>query len=159
MNPSVYIETTIVGHLTSRLPNDLTVASQMLATRKWWLESRHQFEICTSAVVLNESSRGDSEAAAERLAALKDIPLLPVLEMVVPLTELLLTRNALPQKARMDAIHLAVAATNRIQYLLTWNCRHLANATLRGKINEVCRELGCEPPIICTPFELDEVKP
>jgi hypothetical protein len=158
MKPIVYIETTIVGHLTTRLPNDLLVASQMLATRKWWAESRQHFDICTSDLVLNEASRGDSEAAAERIAAIREVPLVPIPDTAGVLAQMLISQGALPRKAEIDALHLAIAATNAIEYLLTWNCRHLANATLRVKINQICREQGYEPPIICTPHELDEVK-
>jgi hypothetical protein len=158
VKPSVYIETTVVGHLTSRLPNDPVVVGQMLATRKWWEESRSQFTLFTSEIVLNEASAGDPQAATERLAALATLPLVPIADAVGELADLLLSRSALPVKARVDAVHVAIAATNAIEYLLTWNCRHLANATLRAKIEEVCRELGYNPPIICTPPELEEVR-
>jgi uncharacterized membrane protein len=157
--PSVYIETTIAGHLTSRPPSDPLVSGQMLATRQWWNDSRGSFEICTSQVVLDEAARGDAEAAAERLEALKGIALVPVLDAALQLSQLLLSRHALPARARVDATHVAIAATNSVDYLLTWNCRHLANATLRAKIEAACRERGYAPPIICTPFELREVRP
>jgi hypothetical protein len=159
VKPTVYIETTIVGHLTSRLPSDVVIVGQMLATRKWWDESRHQFELFTSQVVLDEVSAGDPQAATERLAAVSSLALLLISEESQELAELLLTRSALPSKARVDAAHVAIAAINGIEYLLTWNCRHLANATLRARIEQVCRDRGFEPPIICTPLELDEVRP
>ncbi len=157
MKPTVYIETTIVGHITTRLPNDPVVAGQMLATRKWWNDSRHQVEICTSQLVLDEASRGDPEAAAERLNVLATIPLIAISEAAMQLAGFLVSKNALPMKARVDAAHVAIAATNQIEYLLTWNCRHLANATLRARIEQACREKGFIPPVICTPFELEEV--
>src|ERR1019366_4877164 len=159
MNPTVYIETTIVGHLTSRLPNQPLVAGQMLETRRWWNESRPRFECFTSQTVLDEIAKGDPQAAAERLEALGSLRLVPITDAAIELAKLLLLRSALPEKARVDAAHVAIAATNAAQYLLTWNCRHLANATLRAKIKAVCRETGFTPPIICTPSELSEVYP
>lgn len=81
----------------------------------------------------------------------------PILAASLDLARLLVARHALPAKARVDALHVAIAATNAVKYLLTWNCRHLANATLRGKIADTCREAGYEPPIIATPEELTEV--
>lgn len=159
MNPTVYIETTIVGHLTARLPSDAVVAGQMLATRKWWSESRRHFEVFTSAVVLNEASKGNPAAAADRVNLLATIPFLSIPEASADLADLLVARNALPFKARVDAAHVAIAASSGMDYLLTWNCRHLANATLRARIEQVCRERGFDPPIICTPFELMEVRP
>jgi predicted nucleic acid-binding protein len=159
MKPRVYIETTIVGHLSSRLPGDPVVVGQMLATRKWWAESQERFELCTSEIVVGEASRGDAQAAAERLEKIAALPLVPIVAAAVELAELLLSRSALPAKARIDAVHVAVAATNSIEYLLTWNCRHLANATLRARIEQTCRDFGFLPPLICTPLELDEVWP
>lgn len=125
----------------------------MLATREWWNGSRHDFDTYTSDIVLDEAFRGDAQAAAERLDAIVAISLAPVTDAAMQLAERLVARSALPLKARVDAAHVAVAATNALQFLLTWNCRHLANATLRAKIEEVCREQGFDPPIICTPFE------
>ena len=158
MKPTVYVETTIVGHLTSRLSNDPIIAGQMLETRRWWGESRVHFEIFTSEAVLFEAGRGDPVAAAERLQAINFLPLVPVTDGAEALADFLIKRNALPTKARFDALHLATAASNGIQYLLTWNRRHLANATLQTKIRQVCRDWGFEPPVICTPFELNEVR-
>lgn len=154
MKPTVYIETTIAGHLTSRLPSDIVVAGQMLETRRWWKESRDQFELFTSQAVLKEVRRGDALAAVERLEAIKTLPLIPITESAKTLAAALVAQNALPPNPRVDALHLAAAATNGIQYLLTWNCRHLANAEMRAKIEQVCKSLGFTSPVICTPGEL-----
>jgi len=131
----------------------------MLETRNWWQKTRNNFEVFASEIVLDEASQGDPQAAAERLNAVSSIALVPVTEAARALAKLLMIRGALPAKARVDAAHVAITATNGINYLLTWNCRHLANATLRTRIEQVCREQGFEPPIICTPFELREVPP
>ncbi len=160
MKPAVYVETTIAGHLTSRLPKDSKVAGQMLATREWWDGSRVDFDCYTSQTVLDEAARGDPNAAAERLKVLQDIPLIKVPGVAVDqLSKLLLQRNALPLKARIDSVHLATAAVAGMTYLLTWNCKHLANVTLRSTIEQACRDSGYEPPLICTPAELNEVRP
>jgi hypothetical protein len=129
----------------------------MLQTRLWWKDLRNQFDLFTSDFTIDESSRGDPVAAAERIAAITDVPLVPISAAVHELAGLLLQVHALPLKARVDALHLATAATNGLEFLLTWNCRHLANASLRAKIEKTCREAGFEPPTICTPFELGEV--
>jgi hypothetical protein len=131
----------------------------MAATRKWWDQSRQSFELFTSAAVNEEAAAGDSSAAAARLAILASLPELPVTDAVTALAEALVMHSALPSKARVDALHIAIAAVNGMNYLLTWNCRHLANATLRTKIEHVCRQQGYEPPIICTPKELIQVQP
>ncbi len=158
--PTVYIETTIAGHLTSRLSKDPQVSGQMIATRTWWAGSRADFDCYTSEVVLKEAGRGDPQAAAERLQALADLPLVKPSSIEVDRpAALLLKRNALPMKAQTDAVHVATAATTGMSYLLTWKCRHLANATLRATIEQARRDCGCEPPIICTPVELNEVQP
>jgi hypothetical protein len=159
MKPSVYIETTIAGHLTSRLPKDPIVAGHMMETRWWWANTRPAFACFTSQLVLDEAGDGDPTAAAERLQALSPLTLVPVTAAAIDLAKMLLFRSALPQKARVDAAHVAVGATNGIQYLLRWNCKHLANVTLRDKIEQACRDSGYEPPMICTPTELREVRP
>jgi hypothetical protein len=158
MKPTVYIETTIIGHLTSRLPRDPIVRAQMLETRAWWAGSGHAFELHVSDLVIREISRGDPQAAKERLESVKGIARLAVSNEAVEIALDLLGHGTMPAKAQVDAYHLGVAATNGMDFLLTWNCRHLANATLRRRIETVCRDHGFEPPIICTPSELVEVQ-
>jgi hypothetical protein len=155
---SVYVETSVIGYLTSRLRPDPIVAGQMLETRRWWAESRHAFDLITSDLVLEEASRGDSIAAAERLEALAGLPVLPITDAAGELGNALLVGHAMPSKARADALHLAICATNEIKCLATWNCRHLANVTLRPKIEEICKNAGYNAPLICTPPQLNEVR-
>lgn len=159
MKAKVYIETTVVGHLTGRLPSDIVVAGQMLVTRNWWTESQSNFELFISELVLREVSQGDSTAAAERMEMIALIPSAPILETAQQLADVLIARHGLPEKARIDALHLAICATNNIDYLLTWNCRHLANATRQKVIGEICKSSGYNVPIICTPQQLKESKP
>jgi predicted nucleic acid-binding protein len=154
MKPTVYIETTIIGHLASRLPKDPIVAGLMLFTRKWWEYRRKDFELYVSEPVVNELSAGDPVAARERLELISTLPSLPMVEPAQLLSQQLISRNGLPVNARVDALHVALAAVHGIDYLLTWNCRHLANAQLLERVRSVCHELGFDAPTICTPLEL-----
>ena len=154
MNETVYIETTIVSYLTARPTKDVLRDAHQQATKDWWDHQRPTYQLLTSEVVQIEAAAGDPTAAAERLNALNPLPLLPITVDARQIARALLAQMALPVTADRDALHVAIAASNGVEYLLTWNCRHLANATLRGKIEGVCRSLGYEPPIICTPLEL-----
>lgn len=155
--PTVYIETTVISYLTARPTRDPIVLGWIAATREWWEESRSRFNLFASELVYDEASAGDSKAALARVEKLTGIPNLKISAAAENLAEELLKRAALPVKARRDALHLGISATNGIDYLLTWNCRHLANASLRRKIMDVCHANGLEPPTICTPLELMEV--
>ncbi len=105
--------------------------------------------------MLAEARAGDPEAAQRRLAVLERLPLLDVTDAAIALAATLITGQALPAQATQDALHLALACVHGMEYLLTWNCTHLANARLRSRIEQVCREAGYVPPIICTPEELE----
>ena len=158
MKPKVYIETTIVSYLVAKRSRDLIQSAHQEITRRWW-ERREQFDLYVSRAVAVEAGRGNPEAASRRLAALRGIPRLAAGARVIALAENLVRSGTLPTQARMDAIHVGVAAVNGIEYLLTWNLRHLANATIRGRIDQTVRTAGFVPPIICTPEELMEPKP
>jgi hypothetical protein len=153
MKPKAYIETSIVSYLTAWQSRDLVLAAHQQVTRDWW-NSRGHFELFASQFVLDEAGAGDEAAAASRLAALADTAVLEVTEDAIQLAEQLIAGGGLPSQARVDALHVAMATVHGMDYLLTWNCRHIANAALRGKIEELCREAGFEPPAICTPLEL-----
>ena len=153
MKPKVYLETSIPSYLTAWRSRDLIMAANQEITKEWW-ENRDQFELYISALVLQEAGAGDPDAAQKRLEQLDDIPELDITEEVEQLANILIQKVPLPAKARIDALHIAAAALNGMDYLLTWNCSHIANAVLRPKIEAVCRELGYEPPTICTPQEL-----
>jgi len=152
--PTVYIETTIISYLTAWPSRDIVQLAHQQVTLQWWRDRRPEFDLFTSQFVLDEAAAGDPNAAAPRLASLASIPLLAISPDVAPLAARLLTEGALPAVARFDALHLAVAATNGMQYLLTWNCRHLANATLWAKMEQTCIAAGFVAPAICTPNEL-----
>ena len=153
MKPRVYLETTIPSYLTAWTSTLLLRAAHQQATRVWWAQ-RDEFDLFVSQLVLSECQRGDATAAADRMKVLLGIPSLDQPDVVRPLTEALLRDVPLPAKAAADAVHIATAAVHGLQYLLTWNCRHISNATLRPKIETICRAFGCEPPTICNPLEL-----
>jgi len=156
MKPTVYIETSIISYLTARPSNDVRALANQSITLEWWDVQRPNFELFISEFVVSEASLGHPEAAQRRLSALGGIAELRSSPEVDTLSLALIRNNALPTKAEMDAFHVAIAAVNGIEYLLTWNCTHIANALTRPKIEATCRELGYEPPIICTPQELKE---
>ena len=155
----VYIETTFVSYLTARPSRDLIVAGHQQITHDWWDTRRGDYELCVSQLVLQEAGDGDPQAAQERLDVLATMTMLEIKEEAVELAEELVQTGALPAKAGNDALHIAVAAIHRVPYLLTWNCRHLANATMRAQIESVCASKGFKAPIICTPEEMMEGKP
>lgn len=156
MKPKLYVETSIVSYLTARPSRDLITAARQEITREWWKTRRPGFQLFTSEFVIEEAAEGDKSAAAQRLDTLKDIPEVELKDEAEPLAERLLTEGPLPAKAALDALHIAVSATSGMDYLLTWNLKHIANAAMRNKIEEICRSSGHEPPIMCTPEELME---
>ncbi|HUT88160.1 MAG TPA: type II toxin-antitoxin system VapC family toxin [Thermoguttaceae bacterium] len=157
MKPTVYLETTVIGYLAMRVSGILRVAANQQTTRDWWDNHRRRFDLFVSRFVVDECSDGDPVAAEERLAYLEGIPLLQMSDDVNSLAESLLLAVPLPEKAAIDALHISVAAVNGVQYLLTWNCKHIANPSLRPGIERVCRDMDYEPPVICTPQELLEI--
>jgi hypothetical protein len=156
MKPTIYIETSIPSYLTARLSNNLRIAANQNTTIEWWETRRNFFNLCISEFVIVEASLGDSDAAQKRLAIIENLPKIAVTEEVRTLAKALITEGPIPSNAEMDAYHIAVAAVNGVDYLLTWNCAHIANAIMRPRIEEVCRQNGFEPPIICTPQEIME---
>jgi hypothetical protein len=151
--PKTYVETSVVSYLTAWPSRDLVLAAHQQVTRDWWA-TRRSYDLFTSQFVLDEAAAGDKSAAANRLAALEETVLLDVTEDAIVLAEGLVRGGGLPAKARVDALHVAMAAVHGMNYLLTWNCTHIANASLRSRIEDLCRLGGFEPPVICTPLEL-----
>jgi len=137
MSETVYIETSILE-----------------ITKDWWELRRNAFTLYTSEAVLDEVIRGDSEVAAQRLEILRGFPLLALNQAVQGLAAQFLARSNLPPKAGVDAIHIAAATVHGMDYLLTWNCRHIANAQIQGKLAEISLDCGYVLPILCTPNEL-----
>lgn len=158
MKSKVYIETTVVSYLVALPSQDVIQSAHQEVTRHWW-QRRDRFDLYVSRAVVAEARRGDPDAAARRLAALQGIPRLAGSRPAVDLAEFLIKKGILPVRARLDAAHVAIAAAHGMTYLLTWNLKHLANASIRGKIEEAVRTAGLRPPTICTPEELMEPTP
>ncbi len=154
MKPTVYIETSIVSYLTARPSRDVVVAAYQELTREWWRKAAERFHLVASELVVAEARAGDAEAARSRLAALEAATLLDATADAENLARKLVDHGAVPRQAADDAAHIAIAVTNGVNYPVTWNFRHIANAAMRSRIERVCREEGYEPPVICAPSEL-----
>ena len=154
--PKVYIETSVISYLTSRPSRDIVVAGHQQITRDWWQKRRPVFHVVASQLVMQEARSGEETAARSRLEVLEELELLEVSEESLELAQALVDRGPLPPTAAEDALHIAISVTNGVEYLLTWNCKHLANASMRTAIDRLCRSEGYEPSIICTPEELME---
>ncbi len=158
MKPAVYVENSVVSYLTARRAQaNARVAVHQEVTREWWEKRRHLFELYASVIVVEEAQDGDSAAAAARLSIISELTLLDVTQAVRDLGAILLRDTRLPSKATADALHIATAAVHGMDYLITWNCRHIANAVIFRSVEAVCRAHGYEPPVMCTPEELMEL--
>ncbi|MBF2049057.1 MAG: type II toxin-antitoxin system VapC family toxin [Leptolyngbya sp. IPPAS B-1204] len=154
MSETVYIETSILGYLTARPSRDLVVAANIEITREWWETRRNAFQLYSSQAVVKETSQGDAQIASQRLEIIRGLPLLDLNQSVLELAERFLEHSNLPAKADVDAVHIAVATVHSMDYLLTWNCKHIANAQIQRKLAEISLNFGYELPILCTPYEL-----
>src|SRR3990172_1485847 len=151
---TVYIETSIISYLTARPSRDLLAAAWQQVTIDWWDTQRDRFDLYTSDIVIEEVGRGDDLAISRRLETLAGIPLLAITDRVVALSEALVDAKALPQKAIGDSLHIALSAVHGVDYLLTWNYRHIDNAQTKPIVRAVCLVNGYAYPEICTPQEL-----
>lgn len=151
---TVYVETTVVGNIAGRIHSNPDVASRQRKTRRWWATATSDFQLVISQLVIEECAAGDPTAAQERIEEIDGLSRLDITDDARNLADALMTAGAIPPSEPRDALHVAIAAVHGVQYLVTWNFKHIANATLRGRINDVCRDNGREPPIICTPEEL-----
>lgn len=154
MAASVYVETSVVSYLTARPSGNIIIAAHQQVTREWWDTRRHNFALYTSQLVLQEAAGGNEEMAAARLDVLTDLSALGLTDEASSPAKALITAGAPPAAAPEDALHIAISVVNGLEYLLTWNCRHIANAAMRRTIERVCRAEGFEPTILCTPEEL-----
>jgi hypothetical protein len=154
MKPTVYIETTIPSFLKARTTRNVILAGKQEVTKQWWAQRRQEYELFISQLVYDEAARGDSQAAQDRLDALVDIPFLALDEEAVRLSDAIVAASVIPEKAHTDAGHIALAARHGIDFLLTWNCRHIANAEILDRVSEVVAAYDYRLPIICTPDEL-----
>jgi predicted nucleic acid-binding protein len=154
MIESLYLDTSVIGYLTIRPSTNLITASNSVITQNWWDTRRQNFTLYISEVVLEELARGDQEIATKRLDLISELPLLALNEAVEELAQQFLTKSNLPPKASDDALHIALATVYKVDYLLTWNCKHIANAQIQKKLSQISIQSGYELPTICTPYEL-----
>jgi predicted nucleic acid-binding protein len=150
---TVYIETSIVSHATAHPSADVGISTLQMQARDWWKIERLKYDVVTSQLVINEASRGDPEAAADRLKLLDGIPLVPITDEVRQIAAALVSASLMPAKAAADALHVAAAACAGVEYLLTQNCRHIANAHTLPGVYEILADHGCGGLLICTPAE------
>ncbi len=151
---TVYLETSVVSYATNRLSRDLVTIARQQITRDWLAARSRRYELYISQLVVQEASATEGDEAQQRLALFEGVPLLAVTGDAGELARKLVDQGIIPATAIDDAVHVAVAAVNGVDFLLTWNYQHIANAALRRMIEKVCREAGYEPPVICTPEEL-----
>jgi predicted nucleic acid-binding protein len=156
MLPTAYIETSVISYLTARRSRDPISAAHQQLTRDWWDRRRARFDLYVSELVVQEASRGDAVAALARLEAISGYPVLRVNSDSRALADRILRQAVLPSKAAADALHIALAAVTGMNFLVTWNCTHIANGFVLQSVNALCRDAGFEPPIVCTPEELME---
>jgi len=156
MRSKLYVETSVISYLTARPSRDVIALGHQQLTREWWERAGREFELYASRLVVAEAQLGDPTAAAARLAILEPITLLAETPESRALARKLVAAGGLPMKAASDALHIGVAAVHGMDYLVTWNCKHIANARMLRFVTETCREAGFEVPVICTPEELAE---
>jgi PIN domain len=154
MKAKVYIETTIPSYLVARPNGDLPIAAHQQLTRDWWESRGPAFDLYVSEPVLEEAAAGDAKLAKKRLKLLADIRILALTAGILKLAQRLIADGPIPRKAAGDALHIAIATSYACEYLLTWNCRHIANAAIQRMARLVVRRHGFELPTICTPAEL-----
>ncbi|MBT4504839.1 MAG: type II toxin-antitoxin system VapC family toxin [Gemmatimonadetes bacterium] len=154
MEQKVYIETSIVSYYVARPSRDLVTAARQQVTREWWEENRQAFDANISTLVLEEAGGGDPSAATKRLEALEGMPVLSLTAEIENLATALIADGPIPENHAEDALHIAIAAINGMDFLLTWNFSHINNAVMKREITKVCEGRGYECPVICSPEEL-----
>ena len=154
MNKSVYIESSVISYLTARPSRDLVIAGHQAVTTEWWDERRLRYDVYVSPLVVEEISAGDASEAEERLRVIADIPSVAIAAKAESLAFALLASNAVPEYSARDALHIAIAATQGIDYLITWNFKHINNASTRTMVVNVVSNSGLVCPVLCSPEEL-----
>jgi predicted nucleic acid-binding protein len=157
MKPSVYIETSVISYLTAQVSRDLVVAAHQQLTAEWWEQALPHFKAFVSSAVLEEISKGDPDAAAKRMKAVASFGVLEISPEVRELAEQYFSAIDLPEKARADAYHLALAVWHEMDYIVTWNCTHIAGGKTKLIVQQINALRGIASPVICTPEELMEI--
>ncbi len=152
--PTLYLETSVPSYYTARPSTDLVVLTHQHLTREWWENRLDSYEVYVSEVVYDEIQRGDAEAARRRVASIESFPMLDVTDETESLAMHYINELPLPESALADALHLAVTSINGLDYLVTWNCRHIARGSVKRKLPQLNTAQGLSSPTICTPEEL-----
>jgi len=150
----VYVESSVISYITARPSRDLVVSARQAITNEWWEQKRKKYEVYISELVIEEISSGDKEAAQKRLDVVKQIPNLEITEIAKDLATLLISSGAVPENSPEDALHIGLAAAQGVEYLLTWNFKHINNATKRADITQLIESQGFLSPVLCSPEEL-----
>ena len=154
MKERVYIETSVISYLSGRLSRDVIIVARQEITREIWPLLTEQFDCYVSALVREEIERGDPEAASSRLAALTGMATLTISDEARDLAKAIVENGLMPSRFTEDALHIAIAAMHGLDYILTWNFRHLNNVQTKVKIADFIEDCGFEPPLVCSPDEL-----
>jgi hypothetical protein len=154
MKPKIYLETSVISYLTGQLSRDLITAGRQQITHHWWENRKNDFQLFVSDPVWEEASLGDPQAVDNRLSVLRKIPQLEVTPEALEFAKFLIANTPYPDNAKVDALHIAVAADQQMAYILTWNFKHIANASIRSKLEVLAQSRNLKLPTICTPEEL-----
>lgn len=157
MNPTVYIESTVISYVTAKPSRDLIVAAHQQITTEWWASVRPKVDCFISPFVIQEISAGDEEAAKKRLETVGDLPVLEVNKEIQQLAQRYFDALEIAEKAKLDASHLAVAVWHEVDYLLSWNCKHIVSGRVKKMLEKINTDLNMKTPVFCTPEELMEV--
>ena len=152
--PTVYLESSVISYLASRPSRDVIIAGRQVITNDWWENQRERFDLRISPLVDEEIERGDPAAAERRKSLIEEIPSLSITDQSMEIAEFLLKQDAVPPGSEVDALHIGIAVSQGVDYLLTWNFKHINNAERKIKISRVIEELGLTCPQICSPEEL-----
>jgi len=155
MKERVYVESSVISYLASKPANDLIIKARQKITHDWWKNNRTNYELCVSSLVEEEISSGDTEAAKTRISVIANLPHLFVSDTAINIAQSLITGGAVPPGSEQDALHIATAAAQGADYILTWNFKHMNNAKIKSKIRYILEELGYNCPQICSPEELN----
>lgn len=154
MKPKVYIETSVISYLTGKPSRDLITAGRQQITLHWWEHQKSDFQLFISDPVWDEAALGDPQAVEKRLSVLRKIAQVEVTPEALEFAKFLIANTPFPENAQIDALHIAVAAVQQMSYILTWNFKHIANASIRSKLEVLAQSRNIDLPTICTPEEL-----
>ena len=156
IKPRVYLEPTVISHLVARPSNDPILASWQRVSQQLWEDYADRFEFVISPVVRAEIQQGNVVAAQQRLEVVSQLTVLEVLPEANVLAQKLIDAGTVPRNSELDAQHIAIATAHGVDYLVSWNHKHIVNKNKREHINSICQEVGFQPTILCTPMELME---